>query len=243
MKVSVVIPAYNASEFISEAIESIINQDYKNYEIIVVDDGSTDGTREVLAPLVGANTIKYFFKPNGGPSSARNFGIEKAQGEFIGFLDADDVFLPGMMVACLSELQNKKYDLVSVDNYMVYLENEKEIQRKHQRYDWIEVPSSILFCTFLVVGGIGGLHKAFFKKSVFEQVGLLDVSLPVYEDLDLWIRIARQNLKWGHIRKPLVQYSHRGGGTSLFTHDQKRNQDCRLRILRRYKAEAIKRCP
>jgi glycosyltransferase involved in cell wall biosynthesis len=241
--ISVVIPTYNSEQFIKTAIQSITNDNPCHYEIIVVDDGSTDGTGTLLAPLISNNKIKYVAKPRGGAASARNYGIRMAQGDYIGFLDADDIYLPDMIHTCVSELHNGNYDLVSVDNYIVYLEKGLEVRREYEKYDWIEIPPAELFCTFLKVGGIGGVHKAFFRKSVFDRVGLLDTSLPVYEDLDLWIRIARQGLAWKHIRQPLVQYHQRGSGTSLFTHSPKRNQNCRLKILRRYKDEAIRKYP
>ena len=90
--VSVIIPTYNSSQYIKEAIDSVLAQTYKNFEIIVIDDGSTDNTKEVLAPYL--SVIKYIYKNNGGPASARNRGIKEANGEFVAFLDADDVWKP-----------------------------------------------------------------------------------------------------------------------------------------------------
>lgn len=81
------------------------------------------------------------------------------------------------------------------------------------------------------------------RKDVFNKVGLFDVSLAVYEDLDMWIRIAKSGLEWGHIREPLVIYYRRSAGGSLFTESLARNQDCRLRVMHRYRKEAIKRYP
>ena len=93
--VSIIIPVYNGAQYIAEALESIFQQDSASYEVIVVDDGSTDNTREVLKPYV--NRIHYVYQENAGPPAARNEGIRLAQGEFIGFLDADDFFLPGSL--------------------------------------------------------------------------------------------------------------------------------------------------
>lgn len=241
--ISIIIPAYNAEKYILNSIDSILKQKQKHLEIIVVDDGSEDDTKGRLAPLIHKGAIKYLYKNNGGAASARNYGLKNAHGNFIGFLDADDTYLPGMISECLSALINENLDLVSVDNYMVYYKNDTEVGRTVQSYEWIEKPAAELFCLFLSIGAIGGVHKAFFRKNVFDKVGCFDTSLPVYEDLDLWVRIAKNGLKWGHIRKPLVEYNHRGSGTSLFTTSQKRNMDCRLRILRRYKPEAIQRFP
>ena len=92
-KVSVIIPAYNAEKFIGEAIESVLNQTYKNIEIIVVDDGSKDNTYHIVKQNFG-NQVKLIRKKNGGVSSARNMGVKNAEGEFIAYLDADDYWLP-----------------------------------------------------------------------------------------------------------------------------------------------------
>ncbi len=86
--ISVIIPTYNCSDYIIEAIESVLNQTYKDVEIIVIDDGSTDDTYKILKPYL--HKIKYIYQDNSGPSRARNVGIQEAKGEYIAFLDADD---------------------------------------------------------------------------------------------------------------------------------------------------------
>lgn len=93
IKISVIIPAYNSATFIEETLFSIQSQDLQDFEIIIIDDGSTDNTKEVIRKYQADDTrIKYYYKPNGGVSSARNLGIEKAKGEFISFLDSDDSY-------------------------------------------------------------------------------------------------------------------------------------------------------
>jgi glycosyltransferase involved in cell wall biosynthesis len=91
-KVSVVIPTYNCSSYLKEAVDSVLNQTYRNYEVLVVDDGSSDGTRCTLEPYL--DTINYIYQENRGAPAARNTGIRAATGEFIALLDADDVWLP-----------------------------------------------------------------------------------------------------------------------------------------------------
>ena len=95
-KVSVIITTYNYGAFIADAIKSVLEQSFQDFEIIVVDDGSTDQTRQVLEPFVKQhqNRIRYFFQDNQGAASGRNKGIKEAKGEYIAFLDADDTFLP-----------------------------------------------------------------------------------------------------------------------------------------------------
>jgi len=90
--VSVVIPVYNSAEYIVETIKSALAQHYKPFEVIVVDDGSTDNTKDLLEPYL--HRISYLYKENGGPASARNTGVNNAKGEYIAFLDADDLWMP-----------------------------------------------------------------------------------------------------------------------------------------------------
>ena len=241
-KVSVIIPTYNCAQYICEAINSVLNQTYKDFEIIVVDDGSNDGTYEKIEGWVESNRIRYLYQSNQGCSAARNYGISNSSGKYIAFLDADDKWLSGMLSRCLAVIEKDGCDLVSTDNYIVYLREGKEIKGEIQSYEWIEKTPEELFLTFLEVGGIGSPEKAVFKREIFDEVGLFDASLTVYEDLDLWIRIAKYGFTWGHIREPLVIY-YKGVEGSLFSRSSQCNQECRLKILKKHKKETIKKYP
>lgn len=104
--VSVIIPAYNSAKFAAKAVESVLAQTYQNYELIVIDDGSTDNTKEVLNRFAGR--VNYIFQENRGPSAARNMGIKVAQGEYICFLDADDTWLPMKLEVQLAFMKNNR---------------------------------------------------------------------------------------------------------------------------------------
>ena len=93
-RVSVIIPAYNRADLIEETLDSVFAQTYRDYEIIVVDDGSTDDTRAVLAPLAAAGKLRYTYQENAGLPAARNTGIRMAAGQYVAFLDSDDLFTP-----------------------------------------------------------------------------------------------------------------------------------------------------
>src|SRR5215471_21565982 len=96
--ISVIMPAYNAEQFISESINSVINQTYRNWELIIVDDGSTDKTKEIITEFQKANQrIKYFYQQNSKQGKARNTGIENSKAGLIAFLDADDLWVPEML--------------------------------------------------------------------------------------------------------------------------------------------------
>jgi glycosyltransferase involved in cell wall biosynthesis len=105
-KVSVIIPTYNRGYIVGEAIESVLSQTFDDFEIMVVDDGSTDNTRNVVN-FINDNRIKYFYKNNGGVSSARNMGLDKAAGEYIAFLDSDDLWPENYLQTMVTHLQTK----------------------------------------------------------------------------------------------------------------------------------------
>ena len=93
-RVSVVIPAFNAKKWIAEAIDSVLAQSFEGYEIVIVDDGSTDATEQALGGLIRAKQIRYFRQEQRGVSAARNRGVDESRGQLIAFLDADDLFHP-----------------------------------------------------------------------------------------------------------------------------------------------------
>lgn len=125
--VSVIIAAYNAEKYLAECIESIINQNYKNIEIVLVDDGSTDNTQAICMDYSRIDTrIRYIRKKNGGVSSARNEGIRNAKGEFITFVDADDYLDNNIIASVVKKMEDQTVDLVGWNTYRII---ESEIQK------------------------------------------------------------------------------------------------------------------
>ncbi len=118
-KITAIIPTYNSAKYITEAIDSVLNQTYANIEIIVVDDGSTDNTENILSNYVNKNKIIYVKKKNGGPGSARNLGIKLANGEYIAFLDADDMWEKNKIEKQLSMALSSSSDLVYTSRYFI----------------------------------------------------------------------------------------------------------------------------
>lgn len=117
--VSIIMPAYNAEKFIAESIESVISQTYTNWELLVVNDGSVDNTKDIVNDFCKRDErIKYFYQQNGKQGKARNLAIRFTQGEFIAFLDADDVWISNKLETQLQELQEKDVDLVFSDCIM-----------------------------------------------------------------------------------------------------------------------------
>lgn len=131
-KISVIIPLYNKEKCIERTVQSVLNQTYKDFELIIVDDGSTDNSLRIVQQLQD-NRITIYTKPNGGVSSARNFGIEKAHGEYIIFLDADDIMLPDNL-KILIELQKKYNTDIVCGNFYHFRKGQKvlTLSRKHE---------------------------------------------------------------------------------------------------------------
>ena len=133
--VSVIIPAYNVEKYIRNAIDSVLGQTYKDIEIIVVDDGSTDGTKKSLEPYIKDNKIIYLYQNNRGLSGARNSGIKTAKGEYIALLDADDLFYPSKIEKQLIYMENNKdCDFCYCDVRFFKEEEPDNILKSHYKY-------------------------------------------------------------------------------------------------------------
>lgn len=132
-KISIVIPCYNAEKYIKRCIHSLLAQTHYNLEIIIVNDGSSDRTKEIIASMQQDNRIKYIEQQNAGESAARNAGIAMATGEYIGFVDADDFVLPEMYEKLYSAIINTKAD-VAVCNFNLVYEDDSIIDQKKYAY-------------------------------------------------------------------------------------------------------------
>jgi glycosyltransferase involved in cell wall biosynthesis len=198
--VSVIIPTYNRAKVIGDAIVSAINQTYNYTEIIVIDDGSIDGTSACVAQF--GNKVKYIFKTNGGVSSARNLGIKNSSGELIAFLDSDDEWLPNKLKKQVNFLDiNADFGMVLCDYYSVN-SLRKELGRSFRR-NYLPNDGNILSDVVLWPSLVPS--SVLVKRNVLEDVGYFDESLKTAEDLDLHLRVASK-YKIGLISDPLFNY-------------------------------------
>ncbi len=183
--ISVIIPSYNCARYVGQAIDSVLAQTYKNIEIIVVDDGSKDETEKAVKPYV--NRVTYIKKQNGGPASARNVGLTKAKGELIGFLDADDLWLPDKLTRQLKVLQeNPRVGLVSCSSYQIDLTG-----KIIGEYKYVNPTDPQQFCRgFFMRNMVGGGSSSLVRKECFDKLGGFDETLRGTEDWDMWRRIA-----------------------------------------------------
>ena len=180
--VSVIIPTYNRGWIIKEAIDSILAQDYTEFELIVVDDGSTDHTSDVLDSY--GNDIKVLFQKNKGVSAARNRGIAEASGKFIAFLDSDDLWLPQKLTVQI-EFFNQTPDALICQTEEVWIRNGLRVNPKKRH----KKPSGMIFNPSLELCLVSP-SAVMIRRSLFGRVGKFDETLPACEDYDLWLRIS-----------------------------------------------------
>ena len=182
--VSVVIPAYNSGEFLARAIESALAQDYPNKEIIVVDDGSRDNTREVARAFEAQ--ARYVFQENAGPGAARNRGIRESKGEFIAFLDSDDEWTPGRLAYGLHPMIERP----GIE--MTYGWTLERTPDGREYVHGLEHERRRVFPRVLWPPNVQTTPATTCRRAVLDKVGGFDEALRSYEDKDLWIRIEEE---------------------------------------------------
>ena len=192
--VSVIIPTYNAEKFIVQAIESVFAQTYRQYEILVIDDGSTDNTQEVLR--VFEDRLHCYYQNNRGPSSARNKGIQFASGEYICFLDADDLWTSEKLQSQVEFMESHP------ELGLVFSDHEDFNQEECMSSTWLDVKKKALGLELetqipleeafskLVYENYISTPTVMVRKQCLEKVGGFDENLWSVEDRDLWLRIA-----------------------------------------------------
>lgn len=228
MTVSVIIPSYNSAHCIQRAIQSVLNQTYRNFEIIVVDDGSTDTTRELVTAYADSR-IRYIFQRNGGVSAARNRGIHEASGELVAFLDADDVWFNdklAVQIECMKQIPQaslvfsdfsasnyKKTTIVSYsyqafnffNEYKYGLSNiflNRETVRSYGgdvEVHWGDVFEYLVFGNFILPSTV------LMKKDVITVVGLFNEKYRVAEETEFFLKVAKNHVL-AYVNKPLTLY-------------------------------------
>jgi glycosyltransferase involved in cell wall biosynthesis len=199
--VSAVIPAYNYARFVCRAVDSVLAQTYSSLECIVVNDGSTDNTLEVLAPYVdgplapdpgGNKSIRVITQKNAGLAAARNTGTRNAQGEYVAFLDADDWWKPEKIEKQMA-LAEKRPELGAIGTIWERVDgNLKHLTVKVPGRPTEDRAANVrgMACRSIGLGGSGSGVLA--RRDVFDEVGLFDESMRAAEDIDMWLRIAQR---------------------------------------------------
>ena len=205
--ISIIVPLYNKEENISRTINSILDLKYTNLELLIIDDGSTDNSASIIQSYIKDQRIKYTYKSNGGVSSARNLGINKANGKWIAFLDADDYFLPKALNILYETALNNK-TLISTANFIV----------KKEQYE-------STFCCTKTQSVISNNYRAWFFRTMFPRTGaalfhksilkehMFDESLCRYEDAKSLFDIFRKHII-SYSPEPVMVYSLDNTGLS-----------------------------
>ncbi len=215
-KVSVIIPTYNREKYITETINSVLKQTYSDYEIIVVDDGSTDNTEQLIKEQFGDKII-YLFKTNGGPASARNLGIRVAKGEYIAFLDSDDLWMPEKLEIQIDYMDAHPECGLSFTKALSFIAD------SISQYEDMELMYNITTSPTLknlIQGNFIPNLTVITQKRCIDDVGGFDERKELIgkEDYELWIRVA-MNYSIACIPRVLARYQLHGenlwAGTSI----------------------------
>ncbi len=200
--VSIILPTYNCANFLPDSLGSILLQTYGSYEIVVVDDGSTDNTKEVLDPFMGK--IKYInLEQNKGLPVARNIGIRSAQGRYIAFIDADDLWFPEKLQTDIEHFQRYPEVGMVYSKHINVDEKGTFINRGTKR----RLPSGNIFIQLFSEQNFITTSTVVVKKEVFETAGLFDEQFFNCQDWDMWLRTAFY-FKVAGINEFLVKYRH-----------------------------------
>ena len=182
MLVSVIIPTFNRINLIVRAIESVLKQTYKVFEIIVIDDGSTDGTYELIKKSYPK--VFIYHQKNKGVSAARNMGLTLARGTWIAFLDSDDEWISKKIECQINALNQSKEYLICHTNE-IWIRNGIRVNqmKKHQKYGGFIFEKSLDICRM-------SPSSVMISKTIFDEIGFFDESLKICEDYDFWLRIS-----------------------------------------------------
>ena len=206
LTVSVVIPTYNAARYVEAAVDSVLGQTFRDVEVVVVDDGSTDGTGAVLSRYKDA--IRYLRQGNGGVSSARNRGIQESGGRYVAFLDADDTWLPEKLDRQIDALESSSLHRACYSAHTICTEALAPLAvERSVRY------GSTLEDLLLRGNVVGTPSSVLCDRSLFAISGSFDLSLSQCADWDMWVRLATIT-EFLYLDEPLVTYRQHGSNMS-----------------------------
>jgi glycosyltransferase involved in cell wall biosynthesis len=205
VKVSVVIPAYNGDRYLAEAIDSVLAQTYQDYEVIVVDDGSTDHTAQVVKQY--GKAVRYLRQTNQGVAASRNLGLAAALGEYIAFLDQDDLFLPHKLSSQVA-LLDQKPDLGMVNSgWQIYRGGsvrDRQEPAANSVQPWQQIPQ--LTSTNLIIWKPVFLGAMLFRRYWLERLGGFNTTLEQTPDVDLVLRLAKIGCPAAWVEQVTVKY-------------------------------------
>ncbi|MDY0079361.1 MAG: glycosyltransferase [Ignavibacteriaceae bacterium] len=214
--VTIIVPCYNSEKFIATTLKSIEEQTYKNWECIIIDDGSKDGSSKIVKGFEERDKrFKYFFQKNQGSAAAKNAGIEKAKGDFIQFLDADDIILRDKLKICVDKLEELPEADIVYTEYCFYsqgsLSENKRMEDDGYFYQTlpVKIPSNDAVFSFIShwnIDFIIPIHSYLFRRRVFEEIKFDDRFKSFAEDLYCWIMIGQRGFKFEYLGEVMAVY-------------------------------------
>ena len=228
--VSIVITCYNYAQYLSGCIESVLAQTYKNYEVVVVDDGSTDNTFEIAQPYCRKFAVRYVRQENEGQASAKNRGIKESKGEFIAFLDADDQWEPDKLSKQIPLFAIQEVGVVY--SRFVYIDNEGKSLPMEDPGKFLEprrgkVTASLIYDNFIPFSSV------IVRRVSFEASGVFDESLNMGIDWDLWLRLSTRH-QFDFCEEPFLLY--RIGHSNQMSKNLPERIRCADRIIAKFQA-------
>jgi len=201
-KVSVILTCYNGARWISEAIASVLAQTYRDFELLIIDDGSTDNSKEIVASYLSDKRVRYIYQSNRGFSAAINRGIKESSGSLIGFIGQDDLWLPNKLELQVKYFsKHKNVDLVRSNYYSIDSEG-RVIRLVKERVPPFSSRQKMIEHLFL--HNFIGFETVLVKKKCFDDVGLFDERMVGFSDYDMWMRVAG-DFNIGYLDLPLVK--------------------------------------
>ncbi len=201
MKISVIVPVYNVSEYLKKCLDSLLQQTFKNMEIIIVNDGSTDNSEEIVKEYQKrVMNIKYYYKENGGLSSARNYGLQYAEGEYVAFVDSDDFISFDMMEKMYNEITVTKTDICVCEFNYVYGD---KVVRSYSNLNYTDIPDKKYLLTPPMA------CTRLYKRELFNNIKFKEGIF--YEDLELNPKLVKYTKNISFVNEGLYFYVVRSG--------------------------------
>ena len=215
MQVSVIIPTYNSAQYLTAAIESVLQQTFKDFEVLVIDDGSTDNTSEIIKEF--GDSVRYIYQENQGVSVARNTGIKNSKVKYVAFLDADDVWMPTKLEKQITAIKENPTSKACYTEYISVSSDMKPQELRRMRCE-----DDILSNLLLRGNVIGPPSSVLVERELIEELGGFDSNLSLSADWEMWIRLASVT-EWTFVKEPLFMYRQHslsmGRNTKLLEED------------------------
>lgn len=217
--VSIVIPCYKQAHYLDEVLQSVISQTFQDWECLIVNDGSPDRTNETALSFISTHpgyAIRVLEKPNGGLSSARNFGIVHSSGKYILPLDADDLIRPEMLARTVAALDSNPQAGVAYTQTQCFEKDNSLVQNQAFTLELLKEENHIAYCSL-------------YRRELFDQIGGYNTNLDSYEDWDFWIGALERGWQGVYVPEPLFLY--RVKDQSMYTEALKRHDRLIARIV------------